>query len=87
MIVRGMVINLCLQERTHRGRLTHQAEVLGSLLSPEDLHGIWHGFVAMRGWRDGRVPQDCLWASRLGDGGCWGTTLCWDVTLWENHHL
>ena len=21
---------------------------------------VWHGFVAMRGWRDCRVPQECL---------------------------
>ncbi|CAK9017475.1 Calcium-binding mitochondrial carrier protein SCaMC-2-A (Small calcium-binding mitochondrial carrier protein 2-A) (Solute carrier family 25 member 25-A), partial [Durusdinium trenchii] len=30
------------------------------VLKPEDMHGIWHGFVAMRGWRDCRVPQECL---------------------------
>eukprot|EP00439_Symbiodinium_sp_Y106_P041701 s3176_g5.t1 len=30
------------------------------VLSADDLHGVWHGFVAMRGWRDCRVPQECL---------------------------
>ncbi|CAE7334928.1 KSR1 [Symbiodinium natans] len=31
-----------------------------NVLSVDDLHGVWHGFVAMRGWRDCRVPQECL---------------------------
>ncbi|CAJ1376207.1 unnamed protein product [Effrenium voratum] len=30
------------------------------LLHPDDMHGIWHGFVAMRHWRDSRVPQECM---------------------------
>ena len=51
--------------------MTLQAEFLGSLLTPDDLHGIWHGFVAMRGWRDGRVPQECLWAVSYGRYGGW----------------
>lgn len=48
------------QQILQLGEQLFSAEFLGSLLTPDDLHGIWHGFVAMRGWRDGRVPQDCL---------------------------
>ncbi|CAK0876405.1 unnamed protein product, partial [Prorocentrum cordatum] len=29
-------------------------------LAPEDLHGIWRGFSEVRGWRDSKVPQECL---------------------------
>ncbi|CAL1171825.1 unnamed protein product [Cladocopium goreaui] len=54
------------QQILQLGEQLFSAEFLGSLLTPDDLHGIWHGFVAMRGWRDGRVPQDfprCLASS------------------------
>ncbi|CAE8688803.1 unnamed protein product, partial [Polarella glacialis] len=30
------------------------------LLLADDLHGIWHGFAIMRGWRDCRLPQEIL---------------------------
>lgn len=38
----------------------HNASLQRSMICSKDMHGIWHGFVAMRGWRDCRVPQECL---------------------------
>lgn len=36
------------------------APLTDGILLPDDLHGIWYGFTIMRGWRDSRVPQECL---------------------------
>lgn len=30
------------------------------LLTPQDLHGIWRGFAAVRTWRDSKFPQECF---------------------------
>eukprot|EP00434_Breviolum_minutum_P026774 symbB.v1.2.023665.t1/scaffold2180.1/size86746/1 len=48
------------QQLQRVGEALFSAQHLGSILTPDDLHGIWHGFVAMRFWRDGRAPQECL---------------------------
>lgn len=65
-----------------------------SVLAPDDLHGIWHGFSIVRGWRDVRVPQECLLymlhgaLSALGDAARerWTTqALTWELTLPEVH--
>eukprot|EP00928_Gymnodinium_smaydae_P049651 TRINITY_DN3333_c0_g2_i1.p1 TRINITY_DN3333_c0_g2~~TRINITY_DN3333_c0_g2_i1.p1 ORF type:complete len:935 (+),score=174.23 TRINITY_DN3333_c0_g2_i1:137-2941(+) len=68
--------------------------VLTNVLAPEDLHGIWHGFAMVRGWRDGAVPQECLLQMLRGafavldedEVETWADqALTWELTLPEIH--
>lgn len=66
----------------------------GGNLEADDLHGIWYGFAAVRGWRDSRVPQECLLQMLRGalaeldehEVERWtGQALTWELTLPEVH--